>query len=214
MKPFKAVIFDLDGVIIDSEPLHERVFREIWKEMGFADNHGIQFNQYYGKSDRAVWEDFITLHQPVQSIEELLTWKQEKYLELIRIEKPVFVGIPELIESLAQKYPLAIASGSLHPVIDAVLELKDLKKYFPVRVSSQDVSRPKPAPDIFLRAAMLLNIEPEHCCVIEDSVFGVQAANAAGMYSIAITNTFKGEDLEHANYRCDSVEAIGKALGQ
>lgn len=212
MKSFKAVIFDLDGVIIDSEPRHEQAFHEIWKEMGYASNHGIEFEHYYGKSDRAVWEDFIARHQPEQSIEELIARKQEKFLEIIRAEQPIFAGLPELVEEVSHRYPLAVASGSAHAVIEAALALKDLKRFFPVVVSSQDVAHPKPAPDIFLRTAELLHVAPEDCCVIEDSVFGVTAAKAADMTCIAITNTFKRDKLQQADHVVDTYEEVRRLL--
>ena len=72
MPLFAAVIFDMDGVIVDSEPLHERAFLEIFAEMGYAANHGIEFRDYYGRSDRALWEDFIARHRPPQPLAELI----------------------------------------------------------------------------------------------------------------------------------------------
>ena len=200
MKNFQAIIFDMDGVIVDSEPRHERAFREIFQELGYGDSHGMDFPAYYGRSDQELWHDFVAKHQPPQPLAELTAWKQNRFLEIIRAEQPLFAGLPDLVEKLSRRCPLAVASGSLHPVIDAVLEMKNLRRFFPVVVSVQDVARGKPAPDVFLRAAELLGVPAAACRVIEDSAAGVAAARAAGMPVIAITNTLSAEKLTHATH--------------
>lgn len=213
MKPFSAVIFDMDGVIVDSEPRHEKAFLEIFDQLGFGATHGIHFPDYIGRSDKAVWLDFIARHQPPYTYEDLTALKQNRFLEILRAEQPIFDGLPELVCKLAAKYPLAVASGSLHPVIDEVLVLKDLRPFFSAVVSIQDVTRGKPAPDVFLRAADLLRKRPEDCVVIEDSVAGVEAGRAAGMQVIAITNSFAKEKLGGADHIVKTYEEIERLLG-
>jgi HAD superfamily hydrolase (TIGR01549 family) len=211
-KSIQAVIFDMDGVIVDSEPLHERAYREIFREMGYGDAHGIHFPDYYGKTDRALWVDFIARHRPLQSIDELLAWKQTRLIDLLRVEKPVFEGLPDLAEKLAAYYPLAIASGSAHPVIDEVLAIRQLRRFFSVLVSSTDVPNGKPAPDIFLRAASLLEVPPANCVVVEDSIAGVEGAVAAGMQVVAIANTISPDQLARATKVVHTYEEIGRLL--
>ncbi len=196
---FQAIIFDMDGVIVDSEPRHERAFREVFREMGREHDHGIDFPHYFGRSDRALWTDFVAKHQPHQPIEELMAWKQRRFLDILRREQPIFAELPPLLARLAARYRLAIASGSLHPVIDEVLAMRDLRRYFQAVVSVQDVPRGKPAPDVFLRAAELLGVLPAGCCVIEDAAAGVEGAKAAGMHVIAITNSLPEEKLARAD---------------
>jgi beta-phosphoglucomutase len=207
-----AVIFDMDGVIVDSEPRHERAFLEVFDEMGLGGRHGIHFPNYYGTSDMTLWNDFIAKHQPRQSLDELTRWKQDKFLHLIRTEQPIFPTLPELVRDLAAKYPLAVASGSFHIVIDAVLALKNLREHFKAVVSVQDVGRPKPAPDVFLRAAGLLGVPAARCCVIEDSAVGVEAALAAGMRVIAITNSLPPEKLKRAHHVVGAYAEIERLL--
>lgn len=209
---FSAVIFDMDGVIIDSEPRHERAFLDVFEQMGYGQTHGIHFEQYLGRSDRAVWVDFIAKHNPKWTLDELTAWKQNHLIEIIRREQPIFDGLPELVAKLAPRYRLAVASGSVHPVIEEVLAMKELRRFFPVVVSVQDVAHGKPAPDIFLRAAQLLGVEPTACCVIEDSAAGVTAARAAGMTAIAITNTLPAEKLTHASHVVRTYEEIERRL--
>jgi HAD superfamily hydrolase (TIGR01509 family) len=212
MKRFRAVIFDMDGVIVDSEPIHERAFREVFKEMGYGDTHGIDFPLYYGRSDHALWADFIDKHRPAQSLEHLTEWKQRRFLELIREEEPVFEALPELVGRLAGSYKLGLASGSFHPVIETVLSMKNLRQYFPVVVSVQDVPRGRPAPDVFLRAAELLEVNPADCCVIEDAAAGVEAAIAGGMTVIGITNSLPREKLLRAHYVVSTYKEIDDLL--
>ena len=202
----------MDGVIVDSEPSHERSFREIFQAMGYGETHGIDFPYYYGRSDRALWIDFIAKHSPSQSLEELCAWKERHFIELIKREQPIYEALPKLVSTLARNYKLAVASGSYHPVIDAILEMENLRQYFPVVVSSQDVEHGKPAPDIFLRAAELLNVSPEKCYVIEDSAAGVDAGKAAGMSVIAITNSLPREKLERADYVVSDYSEIEQIL--
>lgn len=213
LQPFQAVIFDMDGVIVDSEPLHERAFHEIFHELGYGDTHGIHFPDYYGQTDRALWLDFIAKHKPSQSIDELLPLKQGRFLKLLREDQPIFDGLPDLVEKLAVRYPLAIASGSAHPVIDEVLAIRELRRFFSVLVSSAtDVARGKPAPDVFLRAAELLGVAPAACVVIEDSTAGVTGALEAGAQVIAITNTYPAHKLTSATYVVRTYAEIGKLL--
>ncbi len=212
MKQFLAVIFDMDGVIVDSEPLHERAFREVFEEIGYGRNHGIDFPAYYGQSDRVVWRDFIARHRPPESLEALLARKEEKFAGLLRREEPIFDGLLELLEKVAARYPLALASGSRHPTINAVLDLRGLRHFFRAVVSSEDVAHGKPAPDIFLRAAELLRVAPKGCCVIEDSAAGVEAALAAGMTVLAITNSLPPEQLARATRVVRTYQEIERCL--
>jgi len=208
----KAVIFDMDGVIVDTEPRHERAFLEVLREIGYADCHGLRFADYIGRADREIWVDFLARHKPVQTIEELLAMKRKRVVEIIRREQPVFDGLPELIKKLATQYRLAVASGSERQVVQEVLSLQGLRNFFPVVVSSADVTRGKPAPDIFLRAAELLGIPPADCWVIEDSKPGVAAGLAAGMRVIAITNTHAAAELGQAAYVVSTYDEVERLL--
>lgn len=195
----KAVIFDMDGVIVDSEPRHERAFVEVVHELGY-ENLGLKFADYIGRSDKELWIDFVAKHRPKQSLDELLAMKRCRVIEIIRREQPLFDGLVPLVRKLAKCYRLAVASGSERLVIEEVLNLESLHRFFPVVVSGSEVLRGKPAPDIFLRTAELLGVLPKDCCVIEDSKPGVAAAQAAGMQVIAITNTHPADELRHATY--------------
>lgn len=196
----RAVIFDMDGVIVDSEPRHERAFLEVVKSIGYEATHGLRFADYLGRSDNELWEDFVKRHRPKESTEQLLAMKRALVIEIIRREQPLFKGLSQLVKRLSPLFKLAVASGSEHAVIDAVLALEGLRSFFPVVVSASEVKRGKPAPDIFLKAASLMNVNPDGCWVIEDSKPGVAGALAAGMKVIAITNTHSAEELSSAHF--------------
>lgn len=213
MKPYSAVIFDMDGVIVDSEPLHERAFHEIFTELGYGDRHGIHFPDYYGRSDQAVWLDFIGQHRPPQPLAELTRLKQDRFLDLLRAAQPVFPAIPGLVADLAKRVRVGLASGSNRTVIEHVLDMEGLRPHFGATVSAQEVPRGKPAPDVFLRAAELLGIAPAECVVIEDAVAGVTAARAAGMQVIAITNSVGADRLQAADAVVSDYAAIRQLLG-
>src|SRR3989442_2893528 len=150
---FRAVIFDMDGVIVDSEPLHERAFREVFEEIGYGQNHGIDFPAYYGQSDLIVWRDFIARHRPSQSLDELLARKEGKFAALLKREEPIYVGLPELLEKVAARYRLPLASRSRHPTLNAGRALRRLPRFFRVIVRPEGVTPGKTGPDSFLPTA-------------------------------------------------------------
>lgn len=210
----KAIIFDMDGVIVDSEPLHKESFLQIWKELGYGNNHGIHFPDFYGTSDRTVWKAFIDKHQPKMHIDELISLRKQRLIKLLRDKKPIFDGVLPLIRHLASYCPIGLATGSVHHIIDEILKMDELRQYFRCIVSSEDVSLPKPSPEIFLLASKKLNVEPKYCCVIEDTINGVKAGKAAGMYVVAITNTFSIDQLSKsgADLVCQSYTEITNNL--
>lgn len=202
----------MDGVIVDSEPVHERAFYEVIGALGYGQNHGMRFAEYVGRSDFVLWQDFVAKHRPAQSLEELLTLKRNRVIDLVRQTEPIFRGLPELVERLAARCPMAVASGSERAVIDTVLALKNLRRFFHTVISASEVANGKPAPDIFLRTADRLGVPPAECVVIEDSKPGVAAGRAAGMHVIAITNTYPAAELSAAHQVATSYEAIGRIL--
>jgi HAD superfamily hydrolase (TIGR01509 family) len=202
----------MDGVIVDSEARHERAFLEVVREIGYGDKLDLRFADYVGRSDQVLWVDFVARHKPRETVAQLLAMKRRRMVDLIRQEQPVFDGLPELVEKLAAQYVLGLASGSERPVVEEVLGLKRLGRFFSAVVSDSDVEHGKPAPDIFLRAAELLEVAPQACCVVEDSKPGVAAALAAGMPVIAITNTHPAKELRHATHVVRTYEDIERLL--
>ncbi len=212
MKGAELVIFDMDGVIVDSEPRHERAYLEVLRDIGYLDRQPFSFADYIGRSDADLWVDFIRLAKPPHSASDLQARKQVKTVEILAHDQPLFDGIADLVERLSARYRLALASGSDRVVVDTVLAMNGLGKYFPVSVSASEIPRGKPAPDIFLRAARLAGVAPDRCWVIEDSRPGITAGLAAGMRVIAITNTHPAAELGHATHVVSSYSEIHDLL--
>jgi HAD superfamily hydrolase (TIGR01509 family) len=208
----KAVIFDMDGVIVDSEPCHERAFREVLRQIGCGDAGAWRYAEFIGRSDQDLFAAFQLALQPAQSISELLALKRREVIEIIRRERPLYPGLPALVEKLAARYSLAVASGSERPVVEEVLRLGGLGRFFPVVVADSETARGKPAPDIFLRAAELLGVAPSECWAVEDSKPGVAAGLAAGMKVIAITNTHPAEELSEATHVVETYPELEAVL--
>lgn len=207
----QAVIFDMDGVLVDSEPLHDWTFQRVAEEIGCAD-HGLHFPNYLGKSDVALWCDFMAKNKTTHSMEELSARRTELFLEAVREQVPIYPGLRQLLHDLQPRYKLALASGSSRKVVEGVVLGAKLEPFFPVRVTCDDVKHPKPDPESFLKAAVALHVAPDRCVVIEDSLSGVEAAHRAGMLVIAITNSLPREKLAHADHVVKDYDEIGRLL--
>jgi HAD superfamily hydrolase (TIGR01509 family) len=195
----QAVIFDMDGVLVDSEPLHDGSFQRVAAEIGHAD-HGLHFPDYLGRSDKVLWQDFLSRHQSPHRLEDLIARKAEVFLKAIRRRVPIYPGLYKLLRDLQPRYRLALVSGSSRQVVDAVVSGAGIESFFAVRVSADDVKNCKPDPEGFLKAARFLHIVPRQCVVIEDSAGGVEAAHRAGMVAVAITNSLPRSKLSRADY--------------
>ena len=183
----EAVIFDLDGVLVDSEHLWDEVREELarerggrWHERAQAEMMGmssVEWSRYM--------HDVIGLAEPPAEIDaEVVRRMRARYAE----ELPLVEGGVETVQRLAGTYRLGLASSSNRPIIDAVLTQAGIAELFEATVSSEEVDRGKPAPDVYLEAARRLGVPPERCVAIEDSANGIRAAAAAGMRVIAIPN--------------------------
>ena len=183
----EAVAFDLDGVLLDSEELWDEVREGLARERGGRWHEGAQADMM-GMSSRewsAYMHERIGLSEPPEEINAEVV---RRMLERYRRELPLIPGAVEAVERLAARWPLGLASSSNRELIDAALEVAGLSRYFRVTVSSEEVERGKPAPDVYLEAATRLGVTPERCAAIEDSQNGIRSAKAAGMRVIAIPN--------------------------
>jgi beta-phosphoglucomutase len=213
----KAIIFDCDGVIADTEPLHLATAKEVLKEEGIYLTDEEYFGEYLALDDRGCFSKAFANHGRTISIEQLaeLIQRKSQYVEpLMQANLKLFPGIVAFIEQVSAAYPIAIASGALRKEIDLILRHGNLEAYFPIIVSAEDVTISKPNPEAFLRAWSLLKanadgqIEPEDCLVIEDSVHGVHGAHAAGMKCLAVTNSYSAELLAEAELIVSSLSDL------
>ena len=197
----QVVIFDLDGVIIDSEPIHftleKQMFRELNIDVSFSEH-----NSYVGTSLQNMWESIIRKHKVSYDPGELTRRKNEIYLKYLQEHHlhPI-EGVTELIKDLHKNnFKLLIASSSDMKIIEIVLKKFQLVNFFKAMVSGTELTHSKPHPEIFLKAAKLAECETKKCVVIEDSENGVKAARAAGMKCVGFLNPNSGnQDLRKAN---------------
>jgi len=211
---FEAVIFDMDGVLVDSEPVHfESTVRLLKGQfgVGFTEEDNREF---LGSTDRHMFEVLHVRHRLPVSIDELIRRRKEIYLGLVRDGAPWRDGIRPLIADLSQMgYRLAVASSGLRRIIEHVLEVGAIRRHFDVVVSADDIPAPKPAPDIYLEAARRLKIAPPRCVAVEDTDVGVRAAKSAGMYAIAFpTKTTAGMDFGVADLVAEDAAVLRNAL--
>jgi HAD superfamily hydrolase (TIGR01509 family) len=182
-----AVVFDLDGVLIDSEHVWDEVREDLARERGGRWHDGAQADMMGMSSTEwsRYMHDVIELPEPPDEINDEVVRRMVARYEM---HLPLIDGAVDAVRRLAGSFRLAIASSSNRPLIDAVLLNSGLAPHFEIIVSSEEVARGKPAPDVFLEAARRLNLLPERCAAIEDSANGIRAASAAGMRVVAIPN--------------------------
>lgn len=182
-----AVIFDMDGVIADTEHVWDEVRDVLVADWGGTYSPGAQ-QAMMGMSSvewSAYMHDVVGL---AQSPEEINDEVVRRMLERYRIDLPLVDGAVDAIRELVGSFPLAVASSSNRPLIDAVLDAAGITDCFTATISSEEVARGKPSPDVYLEAARRLGVDPVACIAIEDSTNGIRAAAAAGMSVIAYPN--------------------------
>jgi HAD superfamily hydrolase (TIGR01509 family) len=184
----EAVVFDLDGVVVDSEQVWDDVREQLARERGGAWHEGAQTDMMGMSSpewSRYMHERIGLAESPEEINEEVVRRMLERYRESL----PLIDGAVDAVRRLAGAFTLGVASSSNRSLIEVVLERAGIDVLFAAVVSSEEVARGKPAPDVYLEAARRLGVEPATCAAIEDSSNGIRAAHAAGMRVIAVPNT-------------------------
>ncbi|WP_149096374.1 HAD family hydrolase [Paenibacillus terrae] len=214
--PVKAVIFDMDGVLVDSEPIYFEIERSSFAHFG-ASMTEKEHHTYVGVTLESMWRQVLDRHQLTNTVEEALSYHRKNVMQtMVAHESLVAIdGLERWLDWLQDReIPVAVASSSPRELIDLIMEKTGLGRYFDIRITGEEVSQGKPAPDIFLYAAEQLGIAPAHCIVIEDSRNGVQAAKSAGM--LGFHNPGSGrQDLSRADRRIisyDDLWAIKESL--
>jgi HAD superfamily hydrolase (TIGR01509 family) len=182
-----AVVFDMDGVLLDSEQLWDEVREDLARERGGRWHDRAQADMMGMSSPE--WSRYM--HDVIglsQSPEEINAEVVRRLLARYRASLPLVDGALEAVERLAARWPLGVASSSNREVIDAVLDAAGIADRFAATVSSEEVARGKPAPDVYLEAARRLAVDARDCAAVEDSLNGIRSAHAAGMRVVAIPN--------------------------
>lgn len=211
----RAIVFDFDGVIADSEPLHLRALQEVIAPLGITVTRVEYFEHYLGYDDvgtfRAIGQQKAVELNDTQ-IAELIAAKSVVYQSLVAAGGVLYSGAASCVERLATHFPLGIASGALRHEIEAILRAGALDRHFRFIVASGETATGKPAPDPYLRAASLHGLAPASCVAIEDSRWGIDSAAAAGMRCIGITHTYPAAELSAADLVVESLEQLTPEL--
>ena len=194
-----AVIFDVDGVLTDSYIPHYKSWQRMFGEIGvkFTDE---QFRKTFGRTNRDIFAELYPGEEmTVERAQELGDQKERFYREIINENFIALPGAVELIDTLhAAGFKLAVGSSGPPENVKLTLQKLGRADRFDAMVTGADVTHGKPNPEVFLKAAERLGFSPQHCAVIEDAPQGIEAANAAGMTSIAVLGTTTREKLSHA----------------
>jgi len=185
-RTFRAVIFDLDGVLWDGEPLYHEAFNLVLAPYGHRVSDD-DYAQIIGLSVEAAWQWVLRRFDLTASPDGFLRAYNEAVLRLLQRPVEPLPGVRPLIDALRSRgVPIAVATASLRPWVDATLRGLGLRDAFAVVVSASEVENAKPAPDLFLSAAARLDVPPDRCLVVEDTAPGIAAAKAAGMYAVQL----------------------------
>jgi beta-phosphoglucomutase len=210
----RAVVFDFDGVLADSEPLHLLAYQEVLAPMGVTLSRDEYYAAYLGYDDAGVFSALAAAHGwdlSAAKLTALIGKKGRVFDAIVERTDVLYPGATECIEGLGQ-YSLGIASGALRPEIEAVLRRARLERHFKFIVASGDTPKSKPSPDPYIRAAELHGIPAAECVAIEDSRWGIESAKAAGLPCVGITNTYPRNELVLADRVIDSLEEFTPAL--
>jgi len=204
----RAVIFDFDGVITDSEILHLRAFNRVLAQHDIEITTKDYYKEYLGLTDVDCFK--LLIHQGLleaeqQQIENLVKQKNLIFEEMAKTEGQIIEGVRDFLQMLKENnVPMAICSGAVRAEIELILEQARLSPFFAVIVSAEQIKKGKPHPDGFLLTLQKLNnnrqalITAEQCVVIEDSHWGLEAAKKAGMHTVAVTNSYDADQLSMA----------------
>jgi beta-phosphoglucomutase len=210
-----AIVFDFDGVLVDSEPLHLRAYQEVLEPFGLSLPREKYYASYLGFDDAGVFRAVAEARNwPLdeRKLGALIEEKTRVFESLLAGGDMMYAGAADCVARLAAVWPLGIASGAARPEIETMLRGRELNRYFRFIVASGDTPASKPAPDPYRKAAILHGQPPEACVAIEDSRWGIESAKAAGLWCIGITHTYPVSELLEADAIVTSLDELTPQL--
>jgi HAD superfamily hydrolase (TIGR01509 family) len=211
----QALVFDFDGVLADSEPLHLLAYQEVLSGCGLTLTREEYYARYLGYDDVGMFTKLAEARGwqvDARQLEALVAEKGRVFDEAIESTDVLYPGAAACIARMAAAFPLGIASGALRHEIVAILGRDGLERHFRFIVAAGDTPQSKPAPDPYRRAAELHGVPSSACLAVEDSVWGIESAKSAGLSCIAVTHTYPRESLIPADRVVESLEEITPAF--
>jgi beta-phosphoglucomutase len=206
-----AVVFDFDGVLADSEPLHLRSYQEVLDPIGITLTRDEYYSDYLGYDDEGVFTRIAEAHglrMDERRLAALIEEKTRVFDQMIAAGEMLYPAARACVERIAAQFPLGIASGALRHEIEAILRAGRLDRHFRFIVASGETPAGKPAPDPYRRAAELHGMPPRNCLAIEDSRWGIESAKSAGLRCVGITSTYPREELGMADRVIDTLDEL------
>lgn len=194
----RAVMFDYDGVLVNSEPIHRMAWAQIFRARGVCVSEA-DFAWSVGRRDITFAERIVTKFRLSEEPETIRNEKRAVYLRMLQTKVRAFEGIPELLRHLGSSRPLGLVTSSMLGEVEVGLDNLGLREHFDTLVTSEDVQQHKPHPEPYLLCAQRLCVAPADCVAFEDSPSGIRAAKAAGMRVVALTTTFARAELAEAD---------------
>jgi beta-phosphoglucomutase len=214
----RAIVFDFDGVIANSEPLHFRAFRDVLADRGVTLTEADYYTRYLGFDDLGAFRAIARDQGRPWSVADLRALTDNKAVRMEALERDasvLFAGAVEAIQRTAAAVPIAIASGALGAEIRRVLDGANLTRHFAAIVAAEDTAAGKPAPDPYQRAVALLSeamkadaLAPGDCVAIEDSRWGIASARAAGLRAVGVTTSYDADELAEADLIIGSIAEL------
>jgi beta-phosphoglucomutase len=203
-----GVIFDLDGVVVDTGEFHKQAWFDLARKEGFEISEEFFLN-IFGMQNYQILPILAGRDVSGEMLKELSEWKESRYRDLIKGKVKLMDGVLSLVADL-KKHGFLLAVGTSTPRVnlDFILENLQVDGYFDACVAGEDAAKGKPAPDTFLRAAAKLGLSPRCCVVVEDAIAGVEAGKSAGMAVVAVTSTRKRGQLQRADVIVDSLAEL------
>ncbi len=195
---FQGIVFDLDGVLFHTEPLHREAWNNALEEIGLAVSPE-ELMSWTGVPCQKISADLEARWKGRLSRDEYYSLKDGHFVEIINSRDSLFNGLAEFLEALSVRVPIAVATASSRGNVDMMLRNSGIAGFFKAVVCYEDVEKHKPDPEVYLKASGLIAVEPENCIALDDSPGGCTSAISAGIYTLGITSTYSSPVLDMAD---------------
>ena len=203
-----CIIFDMDGVLADTGPIHFESWVKLSEEIGVNFTREI-FEQTFGQTSPEIVRKLVGPEPSQDQVEKWANLKEKYYRQMVADKLELLAGVLDLLKILKKEgFKMTVGSSGPPENVDLLLKTLNIKSFFDAIITAEDVERGKPEPDVFLIAARQSSVKPQNCLVIEDAPVGIQAAKNAGMICIALTTTHKKDELIEADLVLEDLSSL------